>query len=78
MSATIRQELPSLFQWSNAPVNLNLGQPGYTTTAYPWIDPNELRLTIPTTGNVNFGQGPRAPPRQWRSRSARRTSTARR
>ena len=34
------------------------GQPGYTTTAYPWIDPNELRLTIPMTGNVNKGQGP--------------------
>ena len=55
MSATIAG---NVFQWSNAPVDLNLGQPGYTTTAYPWIDPNELRLTIPTTGNVNLGQGP--------------------
>jgi len=48
----------NVFQWSNAPVNPNLGQPGYTTTAYPWIDPNELRLTIPMTGDVNLGQGP--------------------
>ena len=55
MSATIAG---NVFQWSNAPVDLNLGQPGYTTTAYPWIDPNELRLTIPMTGNVNLGQGP--------------------
>ena len=50
MSATIAG---NVFQWSNAPVDLNLGQPGYTTTAYPWLDPNELRLTIPMTGNVN-------------------------
>ncbi len=55
MSATIAG---NVFKWSNAPVNPNLGQPGYTTTAYPWIDPNELRLTIPMTGNVNKGQGP--------------------
>ena len=55
MSATIAG---NVFQWSNAPVNPNLGQPGYTTTAYPWLDPNELRLTIPMTGNVNLGQGP--------------------
>jgi len=55
MSATIAG---NVFQWSNAPVNPDLGQPGYTTMAYPWIDPNELRLTIPVTGNVNLGQGP--------------------
>ena len=55
MSATIAG---NVFKWSNAPVNPNLGQPGYTTTAYPWIDPNQLRLTIPMTGNVNLGQGP--------------------
>jgi hypothetical protein len=55
LSATIAG---NVFQWSTAPVNPNLGQPGYTTTAYPWIDPNELRLTIPTTGNINVGQGP--------------------
>jgi hypothetical protein len=55
MSATIAG---NLFQWSNKPVDPNLGQPGYTTTAYPWLDPNELRLTIPMTGNVNLGEGP--------------------
>jgi hypothetical protein len=55
LSATISG---NVFKWSNAPVNPNLGQPGYTTTASPWIDPNELRLTIPMTGNVNSGQGP--------------------
>ncbi len=45
-----------MFKWSTTPVGPNLGQPGYTTTVYPWIDPNELRLTIPTTSN--YGQGP--------------------
>jgi hypothetical protein len=44
LSATISG---NVFKWSNAPVNPNLGQPGDTTTASPWIDPNELRLTIP-------------------------------
>ena len=47
-----------MFKWSNAPVDPNPGQPGDTTTASPWIDPDELRLTIPMTGNVNLGQGP--------------------